>query len=212
MATRGDPVGPFPPGTDHDAYDRLRRRVLWTLPMGLYLLGSRSADAARLNLMTLNWAMQVSTTPKHVAVSIESSAVTHELVSDGGCFALSLLSRDERAAVRKFVKPAAHDADARTLNGMAYRTATTGAPIPEIAVAWLDCNLAHTLEVGSHTLFVGEVVDAAFAEEAADGAERTPDDSSAGDGSAADGPSGDGPAGGALEILRMEDTRMSYGG
>jgi len=149
--------------------------------MGLYLLGSRSIE--RRNLMTINWAMQVSIQPKHIGVSIEASALTHSLVSEGGCFSLSLLSQDQRAEVRKFVKPAVHDPVAGTLSGVPYREALTGAPIPEMAVAWLDCELRQRLDVGSHTLFVGEVVDAGFAE----GGEDAP-------------------------VLRMEDTRMSYGG
>ncbi|MFZ0173327.1 MAG: flavin reductase family protein [Acidimicrobiales bacterium] len=181
MATQGVPVGPFPPGADHDAYDRMRRRLLWKLPMGLYVLGSRSGDHR--NLMTINWAMQVSMQPKHVAVSIETAAVTHRLVSEGGCFSLSLLSREQRAEVRKFVKPAVEDAGARTLSGVPYTEALTGAPIPEIAIAWLDCEVRQRLGVGSHTLFVGEVVHAGFAEGGEDAA-----------------------------VLRMEDTRMSYGG
>jgi flavin reductase (DIM6/NTAB) family NADH-FMN oxidoreductase RutF len=181
MATHGVPVGPFPAGADHDVYDRIRRRVLWKLPMGLYVLGSRSGD--RRNLMTINWAMQVSIQPKHVAVSVEVSAVTHGLVRDGQCFSLSLIDREQRAEVRRFVKPAVEDADALTLSGVRYRAGMTGAPIPEIAVAWLDCEVRHSLEVGSHTLFVGEVVDAGFAEGGED-----------------------------ASVLRMEDTRMSYGG
>jgi flavin reductase (DIM6/NTAB) family NADH-FMN oxidoreductase RutF len=181
MATHGAPVGPFPSGADHDAYDRMRRRVLWKLPMGLYVLGSRAGE--RRNLMTINWAMQVSMQPKHLAVSVEAAAVTHGLVAEGRCFSLSLIRREQKAEVRKFVKPAVEDRAARTLNGVPYRVASTGAPIPEIALAWLDCELRHSLAVGSHSLFVGEVVDAGFAEDGEDAA-----------------------------VLRMEDTRMSYGG
>jgi hypothetical protein len=50
----GEPVGPFPGGADPEEFDRLRRRVLWKMPSGLYLVGSRLGD--RRNLMTLNWA------------------------------------------------------------------------------------------------------------------------------------------------------------
>jgi len=64
----------------------MRRRVLWRLPMGLYLLGSTSADRSHLNLMTLNWAMQVSLQPEHLAVSVETHAVTHGLVSRRALF------------------------------------------------------------------------------------------------------------------------------
>jgi flavin reductase (DIM6/NTAB) family NADH-FMN oxidoreductase RutF len=183
MSTHGVPIGPFPDGVDPGSYDRLRRRVLWRLPMGLYLLGSTNADRTRLNLMTLNWATQVSLEPKHLAVSVETHAVTHDLVTDGRCFSLSMISRLQRAEVRKFVKPAAHDPVARTLAGVRYSTATTGAPIPELAIAWVDCEVRQELNCGSHTVFVGEVLNAGFA----DGAEDAP-------------------------VLRMEDTRMSYGG
>jgi len=50
------PVGPYPPGVEtdeqRDEYDRRRRRVLWKMPSGLYVAGSRAGD--RRNGMTLN--------------------------------------------------------------------------------------------------------------------------------------------------------------
>ena len=39
-------VGPIPEGADAEAYDKLRRRVLWTMPSGLYVIGSRHGDRA----------------------------------------------------------------------------------------------------------------------------------------------------------------------
>ena len=178
------PVGPFPPGVDteegQDAYDRLRRRVLWTMPSGLYVVGSKAGD--RLNLKTANWATQVSFDPTLVAVSVEKAAMTHELIAGSGVFALSIVDREDRAIVRRFTKPAELDASARTLNGFAFRTAVTGAPILEQAVAHLDCEVRQTVDCGGHDLFIGEVVDAAFSKP-----EDTP-------------------------VLRMEDTRMNYGG
>lgn len=182
MAATGTPVGPFPPGSEPDEYDRLRRRVLWMMPSGLYLLGARVEGEA--NLMALNWATQVSFDPKLVAVSVEAGAVTHRLVAQSGAFALSVLARADRTVVRRFVKPAELGPGPSELNGFAVRTATTGAPILTQAVAWLDCEVTTTLECGGHTLFVGQVVDA--------GSDIDVDE----------------PA----EVLRMEDTRMNYGG
>ena len=42
---------------DETAYDQHRRRVLWALPSGLYLVGSRQGDDV--NLMTANLVVQV---------------------------------------------------------------------------------------------------------------------------------------------------------
>jgi len=169
-------------GTD----ERRRRRVLWSLPTGLYVIGSR-ADR-RWNLMTASWVTQVATEPTLIGVGVEATALTHELIAAGGIFAVSLLPRAERTLVRSFVKPASAVAvDPRTgrgtIQGAAVHAERTGAPVLDVAAAWLDCELRHTVALGSHSWFVGEVVDAAF-----------------------------GPAGEGLPILRMEDTRMHYGG
>jgi len=181
MANASDgPIGPFPSGADPVEYDKLRRRVLWTMPSGLYLVGSRAGS--RRNAMTANWVSQVSFSPKLVAVSVERDALTHALIHDGGVFSLSILDRDDRAVVRKFVKPVEVDGQGDELNGLAFVERVTGAPILVQALAWLDCALRHELDVGGHTLFVGEVVDAGFSKD-----ESTP-------------------------VLRMEDTRMNYGG
>ncbi len=166
--------------------DRLRRRVLWAMPTGLYVVGS--ASAGRVNLMTASLAVQVATEPKLVGVAIDVSSVTHGLIASGGAFALSLLRREDRNVVRRFVKPVP-DSEVTTEGGAVasigdepVEVHVTGAPVLGRAVAWLDCEVRHRLELGSHDLFVGEVV-------------------------AVGGPEGDvGP------VLRMEDTRMNYGG
>jgi flavin reductase (DIM6/NTAB) family NADH-FMN oxidoreductase RutF len=177
-------IGPFPAGVDtpeaQDEYDKLRRRVLWSLPYGLYVVGSRHGD--RRNLMTLNFASQVSFEPKLVGIGVEKTALTHDLVSAGGAFALNTISREDRAIVRKFTKPVEDDPAAGTLNGFPVHAGATGAPILDQAVAWLDCQVRQPVDCGGHTFFIGEVVDCGF---------QQPEDT---------------------PVLRMEDTRMSYGG
>jgi len=180
MPLSSGPVGPFPDGADPDEYDRLRRRVLWTMPSGLYIVGSRAGE--RRNGMTCNWVTQLGFDPKLLGVSVEKDAVTHDLISEGCVFALCIVDREDRAIVRKFTKPVEVDLEARTLNGFPFHDGATGAPILDQAVAYADCEVRSTVDVGSHTLFLGEVVDAAF---------QKPEDT---------------------EVLRMEDTRMNYGG
>ena len=118
-------VGPIPEGADAEEYDKLRRRVLWTMPSGLYVIGSRHGD--RLNLMTANWVTQVSFDPKLVGVSVEREAVTHALITQGEAFSVNIVSREDRAIVRKFTKPVEVDLVASTLNGFPFHGARTGA-------------------------------------------------------------------------------------
>jgi flavin reductase (DIM6/NTAB) family NADH-FMN oxidoreductase RutF len=60
----------------------------------------------------------------------------------------------------KFSKPASYEDGA--LNGRPVREATTGAPVFDESIAWIDCEIRQQLDLGSHTLFIGEVVDAAI--------------------------------------------------
>jgi flavin reductase (DIM6/NTAB) family NADH-FMN oxidoreductase RutF len=182
MPVKEGPVPPFPEGADPDEYDRLRRRILWKMPSGLYVVGSTDKGARR-NAMTLNFATQVSFDPKWLAIGVEREALTHELISASGVFSLCLIDREDRAIVRKFTKPVEVDLEAHTLNGFPYLDGPlTGAPVLTQAVAYVECEVRQPVEIGGHTLFLGEVVNAAFLKD-----EETP-------------------------VLRMEDTRMNYGG
>ena len=78
-----DVIGPVPVGREPDDYDRLRRRVLWSLPVGLYVLGARAGS--RRNLMTVSWVTQVALDPKLIGVGVERQARTHELSSRAAC-------------------------------------------------------------------------------------------------------------------------------
>jgi flavin reductase (DIM6/NTAB) family NADH-FMN oxidoreductase RutF len=186
MSGPGDAPAPdTDPDTDPDEADRHRRRVLWALPTGLYLIGSRHGD--EVNLMTANLVVQVCVEPKLVGVALEQESVTARLVAAGGGFSVSLLARTERDVVRRFVKPV-NDVE-RAPDGTVL--ALSGRPVTEVgprrlpvlasAAGYLNCRLAHTETLGSHTWCIGEVT----------------------------GVGGE-PA--EVEVLRMEDTRMHYGG
>jgi flavin reductase (DIM6/NTAB) family NADH-FMN oxidoreductase RutF len=138
--------------------DELLNRVTWKIPNALALIGSRSGD--EWNGMTASWITQVSMEPVLVAVGVDNTAVTHRLITAGGSFTVNLWSSDDTKVFVKFSKPATFDADAMTLNGRSVRTGRTGAPIFTESVAWLDCLVRGAHDLGTHTLFVGEVVDA----------------------------------------------------
>jgi flavin reductase (DIM6/NTAB) family NADH-FMN oxidoreductase RutF len=136
--------------------DELLNRVTWKIPNALALVGSRAGDER--NGMTTSWITQVSMAPVLIAVGVDNSAVTHRLITEGGSFTVNLWDADDTKVFVKFSKPATDDGGA--LNGRPVRDGATGAPVFDEAVAWLDCEVRHQLDVGTHTLFVGEVVDA----------------------------------------------------
>jgi flavin reductase (DIM6/NTAB) family NADH-FMN oxidoreductase RutF len=138
--------------------DELLNRVTWKIPNALVLVGSRAGEER--NGMTTSWVTQLSMEPVLIGVGVDKHAVTHRLISEGGSFTVNLWDAQDTKVFVKFSKPATDDG--ATLNGRAVRAATTGAPVFDDAIAWMDCEVRHSLDLGTHTLFVGEVVDAAI--------------------------------------------------
>ncbi len=138
--------------------DQLVNRLTWKIPNALALIGSRAGDER--NAMTASWITQLSMEPVLIGVGVDNTAVTHRLISEGGSFTVNLWNSEDTRVFVKFSKPAAY-ADG-TLNGRAVREAATGAPVFDEATAWMDCEVRHAFDLGTHTLFVGELVDGAI--------------------------------------------------
>jgi flavin reductase (DIM6/NTAB) family NADH-FMN oxidoreductase RutF len=130
--------------------------VTWKIPNALALVGS--ASDGEYNGMTTSWISQLSMEPVLVGIGVDNKALTHRLVSEGGSFTVNLWSSADTRPFVKFSKPAVRDGD--TLNGYAFSTATTGAPVFSDSIAWMDCEVRQSIDLGTHTLFLGEVVDA----------------------------------------------------
>lgn len=160
------------------ATPELINQVTWMIPNALALIGSRSGGVW--NAMTGSWITQVSMEPVAIAVSIDKKALTHRLVTEGEAFSVNLWPADDTRVFVKFSKPARRDGN--TLNGRPVREGVTGVPVFEEAVAWMEARVLQAIDVGTHTLFVGEIVDVGRRE------------------------------GFRGRVASMEDTRMKYGG
>ena len=147
----------YPRGMD----DAILNKVTWKIPNALALVGSRAGE--EWNAMTTSWITQLSMEPVLIGVGVDNSAVTHRLIRDGGSFTVNLWSAEDTRPFVKFSKPAAKDG--MTLNERPIREGVTGAPIFEEAIAWMECEVRSEHDFGTHTLFVGEIVDAAVVDE-----------------------------------------------
>jgi len=134
--------------------DELLNRVTWKIPNALALVGSRSGDER--NAMTTSWITQLSMEPVLIGVGVDNSAVTHRLITDGGSFTVNLWDSENTRVFVKFSKPATFDDGA--LNDRSVREEATGAPVFDEAIAWMDCEVRQSHDLGTHSLFIGEVV------------------------------------------------------
>jgi flavin reductase (DIM6/NTAB) family NADH-FMN oxidoreductase RutF len=138
--------------------DELLNRVTWKIPNALAIVGSRAGE--EWNGMTASWITQLSMEPVLIGIGVDNTAVTHRLITAGGSFTVNLWPADDTKVFVKFSKPAVFDAAGMTLNGRPVHAGRTGAPIFDEALAHLDCEVRAAHDLGTHTLFIGEVVDA----------------------------------------------------
>ena len=134
----------------------LVNKVTWKIPNALALVGSRAGD--EWNAMTTSWITQLSMEPVLIGIGVDNTAVTHRLITAGGSFSVNLWPADDTRVFVKFSKPAAFEE--MTLNGRSVKAGVTGAPVFDEAIAYVECEVRQAHDLGTHTLFIGEVVDA----------------------------------------------------
>ena len=139
---------------DDTLTDELVNAVTWRIPNALVLVGSRHGD--EWNGMTTSWVTQVSMEPVLIGIGVDNKAVTHRLISASGVFTVNLWTPEDTRVFVKFSKPAKYE-DGK-LNERPVRPGITGAPIFEEAIAWMECEVRHSTDLGTHTFFVGEMV------------------------------------------------------
>jgi len=138
----------------------VKKTALRMIPYGLYVLTAQRQDGS-LAAATVNWVTQVSFAPPLVAVGVKADSQAHAVIKDARAFALNVLGKGQQALAYAFFKPA--EVKAGTLSGQRYRAGATGAPILDATPAYVECRLAQTVEIGDHSVFVGEVVEAGVA-------------------------------------------------
>ena len=131
---------------------------LYKISYGVYVV--TSGKEGRCNGQIANTVVQVSSQPPMVVVSINKQNYTHELIKQSGVFAVSVLSEDAPLSfIGNFGFKCGRDLD--KFEGMEYHVGETGTRIVlNYAVAYLEAKVVNEIDAKTHTIFVGEVVDA----------------------------------------------------
>jgi flavin reductase len=111
--------------------------------------------------MTANAFSSVSLDPPLVLVCVISQSVGSEHIQRNGCFAVNILAEEQEPISRYFAsrdRPRGHDA----FREVPHRIATSGSPVLEGAIGYLDCQLHATHVAGDHEIFIGEVLELGF--------------------------------------------------
>jgi flavin reductase (DIM6/NTAB) family NADH-FMN oxidoreductase RutF len=123
-----------------------------TMTYGIYVLTTHHEE--KINGMIASWVSQISYDPPLISVAVHPNRYSHHLIQQSGCFALHSLARIQMDFLSHFKGP---DPEAKFAT-VQWKRGTTGCPILEDCMAWMECTVKATHKPGNHTLFIGEIV------------------------------------------------------
>ena len=144
----------------HEAAHPIEPGAFFQLTYGLYVLTAR--DGNRDNGCIVNTAMQLTDTPKRISVTVNKANLTHDMILKTGVFNVCTLSTDAPFAIfqhygfqsgRDTDKFAGVTAMPRSRNGLCY--------LPDCANAFISARVTQSIDLGTHTLFLADVTEAA---------------------------------------------------
>jgi flavin reductase (DIM6/NTAB) family NADH-FMN oxidoreductase RutF/rubredoxin len=132
--------------------------ALFKISYGLYIVCS--GDKNKGNGFISNTVFQVSSDPPKFAACCNKNNYTAELIQKHGAFSVSVLNQDTSSEIfGKFGYKSGKDVD--KMAGMNLSYGTTNVPIIlNESIAFIECRVFQTVDVGTHWMFIGELVTA----------------------------------------------------
>ncbi|HPT00903.1 MAG TPA: flavin reductase family protein [Candidatus Aminicenantes bacterium] len=130
--------------------------AFWDLSYGLYIVTSREGE--RMNGQIATAAMQVTAVPPKIVVCLSKETLTHEFVVQSGKFGITVLDQEiTMQEIGPWGFRSGRDID--KFRNVRYKIgAETGVPLVlDRALSVLEAKVIQSLDVDTHTLFVGEV-------------------------------------------------------
>ena len=136
----------------------MNTKALHMISYGLYVIGSKKGD--KINAQIGNTIVQVSSEPPIISVCINKGNLTHEYIQNSGVFTASILAQDTPLKlIGLFGFKSGRDID--KFESINYKLGETQAPIVlDNTLAYLEAKVINSVDVGTHTIFVGDLVDA----------------------------------------------------
>ncbi len=134
----------------------IKIEALFNITYGLYIVCSGNEKKG--NGFVSNTVFQVTSDPPKFAACCNKDNFTTDLIRDSGLFSVSILHTDSPSSLYgTFGYQSGKDID--KFEDMEVHYGETGVPILiNDCMAWLECQVVETYDVGTHWLFIGSLV------------------------------------------------------
>jgi flavin reductase (DIM6/NTAB) family NADH-FMN oxidoreductase RutF len=116
-----------------------------------------SAHQNQINVMTVTFFAESSHVPLLVRIAIAPSCWTHALIAASGWFGLSVLARQQAPLALACGVSSGRTESKFTRHRIPYQLTEQGVPLLPRCLTTSACRVRERLDLGDHTLFVGEI-------------------------------------------------------
>jgi len=133
-------------------------KALYKISYGMYVICSRNSE--KMNGQIANALFQITAVPAMIAIGINKQNLTHEYIEKSNSFTVSILSESTPMSfIGNFGFRSGRDIS--KFKDVEYKLGKTKSPIVlDNALAYIEAKVIDKIDVGTHTIFIGEVEDA----------------------------------------------------
>ncbi len=126
-------------------------------PNPVFVVSSYDADD-RANAITLAWGGVASSNPPSISIAVRPSRYSYRNIMERKAFTVNLPAVDQAKQVDYFGLVSGRDVDKFKATGLtAIKANEVDAPLIAEFPYNMECVVTYSLDLGSHTLFIGEV-------------------------------------------------------
>ena len=139
-------------------HEEMNLTTLHRISYGLYVVSSRKEN--KFNGQIANTVFQVTSEPPTIAVSINKQNLTHQFIQESRKFTISILSKETPMEfIGHFGFKSGREID--KFKDVNYKIGKAEVPVVlENTVAYLEAEVIKEVDAGTHTIFIGKVVEA----------------------------------------------------
>jgi len=136
----------------------MNEKALTLISYGLYVIGAKLGE--KLNGQIADAVCQVASEPQLLALSSNKKNLTHDMIKESGKFSVVILEKETPLTyIGRFGFRSGREVE--KFEGINYFLTERELPIPtDYALAYIECEVVQVVDVGSHTLFIGKIVNA----------------------------------------------------
>lgn len=134
------------------------KKAMYKLSYGLFVLTAK--DEEKDNGCIINTVIQASSMPNQLSICVNKANLTHDMIVKTGKFTVSVISQDAGFDLFKhFGFQSGKDVDKFKNFEKCKRGENSIYYITEGTNAYISVNVSKTEDLGSHTMFIGEITD-----------------------------------------------------